>query len=262
VTEQQYPRPGAYRFGSGYPQWVSDLPADDDAFAVGVRERAASWEGDHLDVCTDTWEDDDDRTGVVAVLDLPTIEQFGAAHVQGRLHCGPVHPNLTHFLRPWSPGLEYDGQGSPEELAHQACDWFEALMRRPLVLWLWQAERSEDAQAFYAGRYEFADGGDLFAEWFDPLRAPAVETARAREGGYFVESPFGPSLTTETLAHPDAFVFIRGDRPAARIPEGCRELPSMLAVGPVDNARVLDYDWRWGTRRARDLGLRRWCRQQ
>lgn len=120
----------------------------------------------------------------------------------------------------------------------------------------------EGPRAYYAGRYEFADDGDLITEWFDPLRAPAVETARAREGGYFVGSPSESWPTTETLAHPDAFSFVRGDRAAAHLPDSCHELPSGQAVGSRGGARLLDSDLRWDTRRAHDLGLRRRCLQQ
>lgn len=260
MTGQQYSRTGAARFGLAYPQWEAELSADDRAFAATVRERAANWDGAWPDGFTDAWEDDDDRTGVIACLDLTVVGHlFGAAYVQGRLHCGPVHPDLTHFWGPWSPGLECDGHGSPQVLAHQAVDWFETLLRRPVVLWLWQCKRFGRAPAFYAGRYEFADGGDLIAEWYDPDCAPAVETARAREGGYFVESWLGPRLTTETLTHPDAFRFVRGDRSAVLIPDGCRELPHGRAVGRFNDARLLECDQRWGTRRARELGLRRGC---
>jgi hypothetical protein len=258
VTEQQHLRPGAARFEFDSPRWESDLSADDQVYAAAVRERSAGWEDVPFETFTDLWEDDDDRTGVIACLHLPVIGLVGAAHVQGDLHCGPVHPHVTHFFGPWSPSLEYDGHGSPEALAQQACEWFETLMRRPAVLWLWHTEQlGSAAPACYAGRYEFADNGDLVAEWFDPLRAPEAETARAREGGYFIESAVGSWLTTETLAHPDAFVFVRGDRPAARIPDGCRELPSVHAVERGYDIRVLDSDLRWDTRRARDRGLRR-----
>jgi hypothetical protein len=259
VTEQQHSRPGTARFELAYRPGEAELSADDHLYAATVRRRAASWEGVEFDTFTDTWEDDDDRTGVIAGFDLPVIGLVGAAHVRGRLHCGPVHPHLTHFWCPWSPGLEYDEHGSPEALAHQAADWFEALLRRPVVLWLWQAGQSGPTPACYAGRYEFADDGDLIAEWYDSDCAPAVETARARQGGYFVESWLGPGLTTETLTHPDAFQFVRGDRSAARIPGSCHELPSGHAVGRREETRLLGCDLRWDTRRAHDLGLRRRC---
>jgi hypothetical protein len=261
VTQQQYSRPGAARFDLAYPQSESELSADDRTFAATVRERAANWDCAWLDAFTDTWENDDDRTGVIAGLDLAVVGQslFGAAYVQGGLHCGPVHPNLTHFWDPWSPGLEHHDHGSPEVLAHQAVDWFETLLRRPVVPWLWQYKRFGRAPGFYAGRYEFADGGDLIAEWYDPDCAPAAETARAREGGYFVESWLGPRLTTATLTHPDAFQFVRGDRSAARIPDGCYELPRGHAVGRSGAADLLGCDLRWDTRRAHELGLRRRC---
>lgn len=259
VTKHWNSRRGAARFELAFPQAEATLTSDDRVFMAALRERAANWGGAPRDTFSDTWEDDDDRTGVIGCLDLAVVGQdlFGAAYTQGHLHCGPVHPDLTHFWQPWSPGLECDGHGSPEALAHEAADWLEALLHRPVVLWLWSVERSGSAPAFYAGRYEFPDGGDLIAEWFDPQCAPAVESSRAREGGHFVEHWDKSVLTTETLTCPDSFFFVRGDRSAARIPEGCHELHDGHAARPPADARVLACDLRWDTRRAHELGLRR-----
>jgi hypothetical protein len=145
----------------------------------------------------------------------------------------------------------------PEVLAHRAADWFEALRQHPVVLWLWcSTGRRGRAPRYYAGRYEFADTADVLAERYDHDRAPAAQTARIREAGYFVDHANHLLLTTETLTQPDAFRFIRGDRSAAGIPDTLREVP----VGDISEIFTgegtwLGSDFRWDTRRAHDLGL-------
>jgi hypothetical protein len=260
MTAHRYARPGAARFALAYPQGEAELSADDLAFAAELRRRAAAWDAACPEAWVDTWEDDDDRTGVLAGLNLATPGQgvFGASYVRGALHCGPLHPGISHFFCPWSPGLEYDENGSPEALAHRAADWFETLLRRPVVLWLWSMPRPGHAPTYYAGRFEFADTGDVLAERYDHDRAPAAQVARIREAGEFVDRPRGHVLTTETLTRPDAFRFISGDREAAVIADAVREVSVDVWVltGAGD---WLGCDLRWDTRRARELGLRRRC---
>lgn len=257
VYQYPYPQPGAPWFQLAFPQRVGELSADDQTFVGVLRERAAVWDFGWHDAWVYGWDDDDDRPGVVASLDLKAPGQnfFGASYVRGELHCGPLHPNITHFWHPWSPGLEHDDYGSPEALAHRAADWLEALLRRPVVLWLWSTPGSGHPPSYYAGRYEFADTGDLLAERYDDERAPAAQTARIRAAGHVVDWAREQGLTTETLTAPDAFTFIRGEREAAEIPDAVREEPKgNRALTGADH--WLDCDMRWDTRRARDLGER------
>lgn len=260
MTAHQYSRLGAGWFELAYPQWEAELSADDLTFAAVLRQRAAVWDTPRHDAWVETWEDDDGRSGVLAGLDLATPGQgvYGASYVRGSLHCGPLHPSISHFLCPWSPGLDYDENGSPEALAHRAADWFEALLRRPVVLWLWSTPGRGHASSYYAGRFEFADTGDLLAERYDHDRAPAAQAARIREAGNFLDWPGGQVLTTETLTQPDTFRFISGDREAAVISDAIREMPAGVRV-LTGAGHWLGCDLRWDTRRARELGLRRRC---
>lgn len=259
MTTFRYSRAGAAPFDLANPADEAELSPDDQAFATILRERAAAWQTDDEwhESWTDVWDGDEARKGILAGLDLGVIDQdiHGAAHVQGRLHCGPLHAYQALFWCPWSPGLEHTEQGSPEDLAHHAADWFENLLRRPVVLWLWSRRRFGHRD-FYAGRYEFADSADLIAEWYDHERAPAAETRQLRENGHYIEHASKLRLTTEGLRQPDAFRYIRGARAAARIPTGSRE----VHVG--DSSReftkagaLLGCHFRWETRRAHELGL-------
>ena len=70
MTAHQYSRPGAGRFELAYPQWEAELSADDVTFAAVLRERATARDTPWLDAWVEGWEDDDDRRGVLAGLDL------------------------------------------------------------------------------------------------------------------------------------------------------------------------------------------------
>lgn len=225
----RYSRPGASWFEIDCPHDEARLSEGDQAFAAGLRARARRWDLPQPDCWTQTWEDDDDRNGVLAGLVVPAARAiFAAALVGTRLHCGLVHPQVTYFFRPWSAGLEIDADGTPDELVGLAADWLESVQRRPVVRYVWS-----HGPTVYAGRVEFADTGELLDERYDRHAAPPGEPEAMIAAGH----SFGPGIvTTAGLSRPDAFVFLRGDRASARVPAGVPELPlasrSALAAGP------------------------------
>lgn len=219
----RYSRPGTSWFEIDDSRDEVRLSAAQRAFAAGLRARAYRWGLPPADTWIQVWGDAEDGPGLLAGLSGVGLRRaglggvFAAELVDAHLHCGPVHANLTHFLRPWSAALEFDADGPPEQLADHAARWMESLQRRPVALYVWFHR-----QTVYAGRYEFADTGDLLGERYDPDFAPPDEPDAMIAAGHLVGLG---DISTAGLAVPDAFVFIRGERTAARVPAGLRELP-------------------------------------
>ena len=118
-----------------------------------------------------------DVTDPVEHVVLLTI---GAYLDRTRVRGDTLHNQL--FTLPALPtGLALDATGTPEELAARTADWFEALLRRPIVRHGWQRPRKARTS-----RWVFADSGQPLVEGRTP---------------------------TEELGTPDRVVHVRGDLP-------------------------------------------------
>lgn len=215
----RYSRPGTSWFEIDEPLDEPSLSATDRAFAAALRARAHAWGLPLLDSWVEVWEDDDWNPGVFAGVVVPDLEVCAAQVVGSQLYCGCYEPQGAHFIyaSDASPGLELRATGSPDELADVAARWFEGMQRGPLVMYLWK-----HAGTFYAGRCEFADTGALLRERYDRNAAPPHEAAARIAAGHYFGREY---INTAGMTDPDAFIFVRGDRSAARIAPGLRELP-------------------------------------
>ena len=91
---------------------------------------------------------------------------FGVHFSGVRVRGGRLH-NQIHDLSGETPSLSFAAHGGIKRLAAKTADWFEAVLRRPIVLYVWMHKESP-----YAGRYEFADTHETLAQAYNRSAAP------------------------------------------------------------------------------------------
>lgn len=159
-----------------------DVELDDAQrrFASELRRRAAHWS---LSPCATLIYPDGDSQATIAYLDLsaPGLDLTlltAGVHLRGStFHADEVHNQ--DFSLPAVPGpLGIQASGTPEELATRAADWFEALIRRPVLHDVWT-----HAGRVYAERYRFADGYSL-SQSYNAGLAPAGRSEKVIAAGH------------------------------------------------------------------------------
>lgn len=160
--------------------WFEDdeeLGEVERTFAAALQARAATWPRDPAHSRIDPPEH---GYPLIAWLDLDapgtnlSLLTVGV-HLEGsRIRGDKLHNQL--FTLPDEPtSLAMTATGTPQELADRAADWFEAILRRPVVRHEWL-----HAGQVYAGKYLFADTeqdlcwsfNDTLAPRKGPLRRP------------------------------------------------------------------------------------------
>lgn len=139
---------------------------------------------------------------------------FGVHYGGNRVRGGRLH-NQCYDLVDRSPGPPLDASGDVAELALQAARWFEAVMRRPVVLYVWLHRGYA-----YAVRYAFADTQEIIHHFFRKERAPRDWALRAIARGRISINPLW--MQVHGLPKPDLYLPICGDMQAAVIPPGIR----------------------------------------
>ncbi|MEW2622906.1 hypothetical protein [Streptomyces sp. NPDC048106] len=106
------------------------------------------------------------------------------------------------FTLPGKPtALALDVTGSPRATANRTADWFEAILRRPLVRNEWL-----HAGVVYATRHSFADTGTGLCQGYDASLAPPGQTKRLRSAGFDRGRGW---IDTSGLGRPDRVVHVR-----------------------------------------------------
>ncbi|WP_409463417.1 hypothetical protein [Amycolatopsis sp. GA6-003] len=161
----------------GWFEYDGDLGETEHRFAEVLRVRAAAWRANPLDSRLDP---PGAGLPLVASLDLTdpaahcVILTVGV-HLDGRILRGDeVHNQL--FTLPDEPtSLAFTATGEPEELAARAADWFEAILRRPIVSCVWTLTRN---------LYLFADTGELVGGLDNRSFCSPVQLARLVATGH------------------------------------------------------------------------------
>jgi hypothetical protein len=104
--------------------------------------------------------------------------------------------------------------GSVEALAERTAEWFEAVLARPVVLYVWL----HDGYA-YAARYAFGDTSETLVQCYSAGRAPSGQYDAVIAAGHVRGKGW---LQTAGLSTPDLYFHIRGDLESAAIPAGVR----------------------------------------
>ena len=175
----------------------------DDAerrFAAELRRRAARWS---LSPCATLIYPGESSQATIAYLDLSApglnlVLLTAGVHLRGTaFRADEVHNQ--DFSLPAVPGpLAIQAGGTPEELATRAADWFEDLIRRPVLHDVWT-----HAGHVYAQRYRFADGYPL-SQTYNHSLAPAgqpetlVAAGHVRGRGWIQTAGLGkPDMTSQ-----------------------------------------------------------------
>lgn len=145
------------------------------------------------------------------------LMEFGVHYrrgrIRGRVSGGRLH-NQLYSLSDQTPSLTLTATGSVNALAERTAEWFEAVLARPVVLYVWL----HDGYA-YAARYALADTSETLAQCYSEARAPSGQYDAVIAAGYVRGKGW---LQTVGLPTPDLYFHIRGDLESAAIPEAVR----------------------------------------
>lgn len=139
---------------------------------------------------------------------------FGVHFSGNRVRGGRLH-NQCYDLCGESPGPPLDTSGDIDALAQEAAQWFDAVLRRPVVVYVWLHRGYA-----YAIRYAFADTREIIAHRFSKERAPRDWMWAAIARGRVSVNPRW--MQTHGLPRPDRYLHVRGEMREAEIPPGIR----------------------------------------
>ncbi|GAA0350419.1 hypothetical protein NE235_26595 [Actinoallomurus spadix] len=195
---------------SGNPWFEIDDPANEwgfdaveSAFAARLRELAGSWEVAYAHSWVGRPEDDASLLAVISLSDEPrglSLVDIGV-HVVGSTLRGDRLHNQLYFLPDRPTSLATEAAGSPAHLAEHAAQWFEAILRKPVVRYEW-----EHNGRVYAERYLFADSGEGLCQRYNDLLAPHGQKASLTAAGHVTPNGW---VQTSGLGRPDRVVSIR-----------------------------------------------------
>lgn len=165
-------------------EYDGELGETERRFAEALRARAAHWRASPLESRLDP---PDAELPLIASLDLTDPVAGGifltvGVHVDGWTVRGDeVHNQL--FTLPDEPTvLAFTATGGPEELAAHAADWFEAILRRPIVRCEWTLTRD---------LYLFADTGEIVGgsgRFCSPGQLDRLAATGRLDGGRWVDA--------------------------------------------------------------------------
>ncbi|WP_406067128.1 hypothetical protein OG372_00160 [Streptomyces sp. NBC_01020] len=131
-------------------------------FLAALRARAATWRVPWAPSGVSRPEDDSSLLVWIALHDeqRPLVLGEWAVHFYGTyLQAGKTSDDLFNLHQTPERGF-FSASGTPDELALRCADWFEGVLRRPVVRSEWPAGRR------VLGSWEFADTGEGLATSF------------------------------------------------------------------------------------------------
>lgn len=190
--------------------------AEEEAFVSVVRERTAPWASEAVSTMVSRPEDGSSLLVTVSLMDSDRdIVDMGVHLTGGRVRGDRLHNQL--FTLPDVPSTwALDLTGPADHLAQASADWFVAMLRRPVLLYVWL----NDDRTAYAARYVFADTDETLGQAWDERLAPPGKKSDLIAAGYVRGRGW---VQVEGLPAPEVYVHVRGDLGAAVIPSGARE---------------------------------------
>jgi hypothetical protein len=193
--------------GDAWFEHGGELGQAERSFAAALRAHAASWPADPA---RSRLEPPGDGRPLIAWLDVDApgerlvLLTVGVHLEQGYLRGDRLHNQLFRLPdRPTSLALE--ASGTADELAGRAAEWFEAILRRPVVRYEWL-----HAGKVYAFCYLFPDSGETLAQMYNQELSPPGQQGRLIAAGHFHGRGW---IDTRGLGHPGRIVRARGERP-------------------------------------------------
>ena len=176
----------------------------DVAFLEGLREAARGW--DVPPAHSWAWRVWGEPP-LVAAVELSDPEAAVALGVFGvhlfspyRVRGDELHNQTFHL--PESPtGLALAVNGSPEEVVARCAEWFEGILRKPVVRYEWVHRRK-----VYARRWLFADTGEGLVQTYSRPDAPLGQTAKLIAAGHVYGRGW---IQTSGLGNPDRTIPVR-----------------------------------------------------
>ncbi|OIJ64238.1 hypothetical protein [Streptomyces mangrovisoli] len=206
-----------------------EYTAADREFVSALRERAASWAADAR-VDSFAWRADE-WDSIVAYLDISDPEaprhliDVGVHFYGDRVHGDRLHnqsQTLTDRPSPWA----LEASGTVEELAERSARWFEAVLRKPVVLYVWL----NDESYAYAARFAFADTDQTISQTYArKLAPPGLHEAMIAAGHVHGRG----WIQTAGLPTPTLYQHVRGDPDLARLPSGAKAVTERGPLGGV-----------------------------
>lgn len=154
---------------------------------------------------------------------------FGVELHGDRVKGGELHSQLDKLVDSGPPSLAFEASGGIESLAGQTAAWFESVLRRPVVRFVWLHNGQQ-----YASRYEFADTHEPIVYGYERSKEPPGQYDRLAAAGH-VSATGWPQLVG--LPTPHRYALLRGDRALADIPRGVKPMDSAAArLAPLGGA--------------------------
>ncbi len=187
------------------PQWFDyDGPLTDGerAFLAALRQRV---EGRLYPWCRREDPLHDGGALIVGLhVDAPGLALITAGvHLDGDRIRGDSLDHQDYGLPDRPTSLAIDVTGSPADLAASVADWFDAILRRPIVRYEWL-----HVGRAYANRYLFADTGEGLSQMYNRMLAPPGQREQLIAAGHVQGLGW---IDTRGLGEPDRVIPVRDD---------------------------------------------------
>jgi hypothetical protein len=148
---------------------------------------------------------------------------FGVHFSGNRVRGDRMHNQFPALTEP-PTNLALDATDTIEELAEVSADWFGAILRKPVMLYVWL-----NADWYvYAARFAFADTDQTLIQCYNNQLAPRGQAKELIAAGHVHGREW---IQTTGLPAPHYYLHIRGDIKTARIPPGTPAAPRRGPIG-------------------------------
>jgi hypothetical protein len=211
------------------PDDFLELSETDRAFVTALREQAAQLAPDDTDgqIYSEVGWCDDRLVAYLTVIDPEqplSLVNFGVHFSGDRVRGDRLHNQLLALPdQPSSWAL--DETGTVQALARRSAGWFQSVLRRPVVLYVWLHR-----DYAYAARYVFADSDETISQCYNDRLAPPGRAEDLIAAGHVHGKGW---IQTIGLPSPDLYLHIRGDLDVAVLPSGIRAATNRGPIGGV-----------------------------
>lgn len=123
---------------------VIEFSATERAFLAALRERTAPWASGDVDGMVGRPDDSNTLMAGLSLTDSNSVLVDFGVHFRGnRVRGDRLHSQL--FMLPERPSnWALDATGTVQELAQQSASWFQSVLCKPVVLYVWLYDGQAD----------------------------------------------------------------------------------------------------------------------